>query len=328
LFDAGFYPAYNHPVQVSTGDEAIFRSLEWSKNDFDMFKSGFFELLPKYSMENLIMLSQHFSTLKQDEGDTAQIIFYYFGQFKYLFILTLASLLAIFLSKYWYVSLISLSMAFISLGIWFYIGQDLILKARVIVPMLFFIQIYSIYSLSYNYKRFSLIDNPRVNRFIPYLLCLILFFSVLKIYQNDKNHVRPSISSYSKQYEWLEQHFPDQVKVVWGTSLSVDHISALSNFYANKKKAQLYLLLANLGYWQNPELLKVHGESDVYMALLNNPKFLLLLADYKLPHLEYLSKFYWENYKMRVRPVLVRSYFQPTTGKADFHVYKLVAHGQ
>jgi hypothetical protein len=324
LFDKGFYPVYNKPLIPFNEDSSIYSAVGWSKNDFSLFTAGFFEEMPKYSMENLRVVAKGNDHNKVAPTVIFNQILTILFKFKYLFALTLFSLVALFLHKNKGLSLIAILMTLLWGIICFYLGLDLILKARVVIPMLMVIQLFCV---------FSYVDNPLflclnyrfVNRIvIPIVLFLILGVGIFRIYINDVQNIKPSIQHYEKKYAALVCQFPDKVFVVWGNGFSPDHINVLSNFYSDKKKGQLYLMLANLGYWHNPQLLKLHHEKNVYTALLDNPDFLLLILKDKEAYLPNLYKFYEENYGLKVNGKPIALFKNTETNNTDFSIYKII----
>jgi len=323
LFEKGFYSVYNKPMLDYEKDPAFYSNLGWSKNDYLMLKNGFFEDLPKYSMENLEKIARLNKNQKIPLLSVYYVIELILWKFRYITFFTAFALLMLFLQKNNSLSLVSIGMVVVALGFCFYIGSELFLKARVIVPLLCFIQLFALVSMSENQWRSGIGQLKWFRISLHAFLAFTIIFGFIKLVKNDRENIKPMVQQFENHYIDLEKSFPDQVMVTWGLGFTVDRVNVLSNFYVNKTKARLYLVLANLGYWHNPELLKVHRETNVYLALIQNPKFLLLLSEDKKLALKDLNKYYEENYHVSIKNQLVRTFFDQVTGRPAFSVYRI-----
>lgn len=323
LFDEGFYPVYNKSGIDYIEDPTFFKKLGWSENDFLLFKQGFFEQMPKYSMQNLRLIAEHFESKKMSVASVLNTLIYILIKYKYLTVLTFLSLICVFFHTNWKYNFSALAMLFFAFGISIVLGQNLILKSRVIVPQLLIIQLFCVYGCFLSPLKFDFEKLKFKNIFINMTLLIFITLGVARIYLNNKKNIKPMVQQFTLLYNELEKSYPNQVFATWGLSFSIDHIDILSNFYKDKQKSKLYIMLANLGYWHNPTLLEKYGEKNIYEALLKNDKFLLVLSSDKIQYLNNLYQYYWENYSIKVEGEFLQFIPDPLVKNAGISIYKI-----
>lgn len=295
--------------------EEILSKINWTINDYDMLRVGFFEDTAIYSEKNIKYLFQEsqisyspfvfeqFSNLKN-------ILWTYKYQTGLIFVILIYFMFSKPLDK-------KITILF-TLGILcllvYVMGTFTILKPRIIIPSLMIVAIISV--LLYSFQIEKLIN-------IWWKGLILIFFSILMVFKmnlNSRENIEPRTISYKYEFNGLNKSFPGKVLAIWQTSLPFDNINVIENIYHKNSSIKFYYLDWLSGFPVQKELLKMYKQSDIYHALLTED-FLLLLDNSHTNRLELLKTYFKEHFGLNVVPYKVE-FSIPEEELLSFSVYK------
>lgn len=299
----------------------VFDRAKWSQNDFNMFKTLFFEDKEIYSKENLETILSSFSFI-YEKGiyDTLKGLFYALYNFKLLvlssFCLTIALVPFIppVYKKYIYAT-VSISIAVI-----IYLFYSMKLPLRVLMPILFFPATVSVFFASQKFNKFD--KKPLLRKYIKIFVAIILISLFIFNFLDLRRISKTNQANYAVFYKMVKTMSPDKNKlfVIWDGSLPVENISPYSNL-REYEGFNIYWLGAETKSPLNYQVLERFSINNLYTSLYEKDNIFLICRPegYK----ELLQRYIKEHYNQHIEFELISNFGNVLPPNSVGYVYKV-----